>query len=212
MVGLAGPGAHALGADVEQMRRLGRRISDAAAHPAAAVDQRPSRCRAARAAPQGSSRKRRRRQSRPGRRRSDFIVGPALRVRRAGLARLVIWSYMSVTVLPAVSVNQPGTAAWTIAREPRADQLARRSRPRRRHARPSSSRASADARGTAGRPMPRCAVGSGCVAMLPRSSNRLATPTGFEPVALRLGIWCSILLSYGVAWHANRDRRAAAIN
>ena len=26
----------------------------------------------------------------------------------------------------------------------------------------------------------------------------LVTPTGFEPVAPRLGIWCSILLSYGV--------------
>ena len=27
--------------------------------------------------------------------------------------------------------------------------------------------------------------------------GKLAHPTGFEPVAPRLGIWCSILLSYG---------------
>ncbi len=27
----------------------------------------------------------------------------------------------------------------------------------------------------------------------------MATPTGFEPVTPRLGIWCSILLSYGVS-------------
>jgi hypothetical protein len=45
--------------------------------------------------------------------------------------------------------------------------------------------------------------------------HRVATPTGFEPVAPRLGIWCSILLSYGIAWvtffhvfaHAKRVKR-----
>src|SRR5262245_32890328 len=29
-------------------------------------------------------------------------------------------------------------------------------------------------------------------------NGKMATPTGFEPVTPRLGIWCSILLSYGV--------------
>ena len=30
-----------------------------------------------------------------------------------------------------------------------------------------------------------------------RTFEIMARPTGFEPVAPRLGIWCSILLSYG---------------
>lgn len=29
--------------------------------------------------------------------------------------------------------------------------------------------------------------------------EKLASPAGFEPAAPRLGIWCSILLSYGEA-------------
>ena len=39
MIGLTGPGAHALGADVEEVGRLGGGVSDSATHPAASVDQ-----------------------------------------------------------------------------------------------------------------------------------------------------------------------------
>ena len=31
----------------------------------------------------------------------------------------------------------------------------------------------------------------------PSLRKEMVRPTGFEPVAPRLGIWCSILLSYG---------------
>ena len=34
---------------------------------------------------------------------------------------------------------------------------------------------------------------------LPRDASKMVIPTGFEPVTPRLGIWCSILLSYGTA-------------
>jgi hypothetical protein len=39
MIGLAGDRAHSLRTDVQQVRGLGRRVSDALADPAAAVDQ-----------------------------------------------------------------------------------------------------------------------------------------------------------------------------
>ena len=42
------------------------------------------------------------------------------------------------------------------------------------------------------------------------AENGVATPAGFEPTAPRLGIWCSIRLSYGVTssrYSQNRGRR-----
>ena len=39
MVRLSGPGAHAFGPDVEEVRRLGRRIGNALADATAAIDQ-----------------------------------------------------------------------------------------------------------------------------------------------------------------------------
>src|SRR3546814_1449069 len=49
-----------------------------------------------------------------------------------------------------------------------------------------------------------------------RTGNRMVSPTGFEPVTPRLGIWCSILLSYEdvpayVAQTAIRRHTARAI-
>ena len=37
----------------------------------------------------------------------------------------------------------------------------------------------------------------------------LATPSGFEPLTPRLGIWCSILLSYEVL--ISRGKRSASL-
>ncbi len=36
--------------------------------------------------------------------------------------------------------------------------------------------------------------------------GEVVRPTGFEPMAPRLGIWCSILLSYGRTQNGSRDR------
>ena len=91
MVGIVGPGAHPFGADVEQMRRLVGRISNAAADAAAAVDQH----RADTAARELGGEDRPRKAASDNRdragARSDFIIGPVVRVGRAGLA-LWIWS------------------------------------------------------------------------------------------------------------------------
>ena len=97
MVGVAGNRAHSLGANVEQMRRLGRRISDAAPDPAAAVDE--ERTDAAARKLHGEDRSRSAATDNRDRvNRSDLVVRPSLRIRRAGFA-LVIWSYMSVNGL-----------------------------------------------------------------------------------------------------------------
>ena len=187
MVGLARPGAHALGPDVEEMRRLGRRISDSATGSAAAVDQRRldsapgklSRKDSARSAPPDDCDRDRRVRFHNPASSPDWPRPPC---------GCWIWSYMRVDGLPG-SLGEP-------ARHQRMDQ---------------ARAACTDQRGTddnRARAMLRPAhpertrmieeepVDHARFALLLSSASPpffpclsiLATPTGFEPVALRLGI------------------------
>ena len=185
MVGLAGPGAHSFGADVEQVRRLGGRISDALPHPPAAVDQQPSAmprrasC-AARIVPEKP----------PPTIATGIPVRFHSRANSPGLPRPLCASHMVIHAgdgLAGGLGEQRGDHGVDDAGEARADQLgADPTAPMPWPAQliPSERGCSRNnAVGDSPLPLPSVVASP---SLLPPII--LATPTGFEPVALRLGI------------------------
>ena len=187
MVRLAGPGAHAFGADVEQVRRLGRRIGDAAADPPAAVDQ-----DRADAAPRELRREDRPRKSAADDRDRHDPVRFHSRASSPGWPRPPCAWHMVVDAgrrsCPRSAVNQPGTAAWTMHAQPApisSAPILTAPAPCPAQLIPSERGCSMNSRCAGAR------LGLGCSAARrpwPLALRIVVTPTGFEPVALRLGI------------------------